>query len=285
MIKPILFLLLVFLLVTLSFLVSYSQLGICEDCPQTACSIPCNTTVQSNIPSNTWKYYNYTLNKETSVLINITCRPLVDYNLYANETAGECATNESYDQASLRGGCIQPDKLYFVDSPAGTYHFLVDCVTNCNLNYNLTLLCGNFCGDGVWGWYEVCDPSAKECGRPYESCRRCKCFDFRWTEAVGCRYYDFCKNGMNVTDIDKYISGTIPFSAIKPCCNDTSGPAPCCKIGTVPEKNCSTSGAVINDSISLTADPEYCYNRGYIQDIKNICIDSSWLNNSVMEYC
>jgi hypothetical protein len=180
--------------------------------------------------------------------------------------------------------------IYFGNRQPGTYDVMVDCDNSCINNYVLNLSCGDFCGDGHQFWGEPCDLSVKDTTEdnftaiPYYRCKDCEIFDFRFTEAVGCKYYDYCEDGMNVTDVANFESGKIVFSQIKPCCNDTKGPAPCCSVGINPEKNCSVTGAVRN--ISVTASLEYCYNRGYfIPDMTDKCIDWDYAKHTVISYC
>ena len=86
-----------------------------------------------------------------------------------------------------------------------------------------------------------------------------------------CNYYDWCDSGMNpdnVTDL-------VPLPQIETCCNDTDGPAPCCSIGSTPEKNCSVAGAVRNSSVSIS--PDFCWNENY--DITDVCINIDYRAN------
>jgi hypothetical protein len=282
-IKPLLILISISILFTF-FIPVLSNPGICENCPQTECSIQCNTTINSQPATSTWNYFNYTINQETDVFIGIMnpMPPFQNYDLFANKTAGQCSTKNSCDKKSVRQMGYE-DYIYFVNRPPGTYYFLVNCTNNCG-NYNLNLTCAKFCGDGVWQYFEGCEPSVHDCRPPYQQCTRCECFDIR-TEAKGCNYYDYCQDGMNVTDVGNYTRNEITFDQIKPCCNYTSSPAFCCTDGIIPVKNCSVTGAVRN--ISVTANPEYCYNQGYSDDTTrwNRCIDSNYRAHDLWAYC
>ena len=281
--------LLIFFLSVLSLLIIVFSQNPCENCPETSCLIACNTTLIDS--TSTWKYYNYTLNLDPLETTDVVIKyewisgesPFQAYNLFGNETEGECPTSTSYDEAGFSGGGGNAI-ISFRDLTEGTYHFLINCSNACG-NYRLNLTCAEFCGNGLREEFEECDATALECSTPYERCVDCECFDFRWTESVGCNYYDYCEDGMDPDDVEQYNLGNIQFWEIDPCCNDTVGPAKCCSLGGVPEKNCSVTGAVRN--LSVTTHPDYCYNLGYIDEDEawDRCVDQYKHPNGVLSYC
>jgi len=250
----------------------------CENCPQTECRIRCNTTKTGS--TSTWHYYNFTIESMSDVkirYINPPTAPFQNYDLFVNMTPGECPTNTSYTNSSTNGPGSN-DTIYLLNLAPGTYHLLIECEQNCG-EYNLSLWCGKFCGDGYLTYFESCDLSSAtphgSC-EAYEACNEsCECEDIR-TEAIQCTYYDYCEDGMDPTDPSKYCCINTTTGTQQECCINATGQ---------PVANCSEPGAQLN--LGLELNDEYCYNSGFFNrtEIFARCVDPYYINHQLWEVC
>ena len=243
-------------------------------------SIECNQTLSNLCVENDYEYFNYTLFTNTNVKIELVTW-LGSYNITAFYDPEVCpyGLNNNTDPGPFPG----PIYLNGLEGSAegNTYFILVGGMDNdCSDPFNyfdLTLECGEWCGNGLLETDkgEECDYANWVNGtarcKPYEICGfNCRCYDLR-QDATGCDFYDYCKDGMNVTD------PTLPC-----CVNATGDPTYCCIDSSGnPVLNCSQVNYRRNPIANASS--EYCFVSGY--DITDVCIDNPAFNHALRINC
>lgn len=270
----------IILLYTFIFITFFFKISSSPSTCNSPISIQCSQTLHNLCTATSSNdYYNYTLYTDTDIHIKVD----LIWGCYKLTAIWDPYTCESPNNDTAPGGCGTSPEAWIgnLEGSAGgnTYYTIVRGLStnNCgdsNYFYNLTLECGNWCGNGIFEPTkgEQCDFGSYATGssrcQSYQYCgSNCRCVNLT---VSGCNFYDWCSDGMDPNN-----------PSISCCVNATGNPEGCCTGTTGPVLNCSTVNYQMNPNVK--ASDKYCKAVGF--DATNICVDYNALNHTVRSNC
>ncbi len=237
----------------------------CTSCPPTdpSCVISCNSALLSQTNPTTLygaNCYNYTLPEDFDVYLNKT-EYGATYQIQLNWTS---KINPPFSCLTGQLCCISPQcsSKGYGSRSAGNYYFKINKTGGFVGNYNISLSCGHFCGNGkIDSWYgETCDYNAVNPDNPCKSYQFCNnTCDCQNVTTGGCDYYDYCDLGHE------------PNKPSISCCKDKSSGL---------DTNCCIAADCSTLNSNAIAKREYCWNKDY--DITYVCVDTDYRNHTIM---